>query len=190
MNRPAILVLFGAAIAVGVFAYRSARGPAPAPSEASPSLPADAKAPAPGQSGPEQASAPSPAAGAAASVPAQADAEGRTDAPLTRRPVTLYERDTVRELIKLHAESGLGDKGELDSSLPEPAWPVDDDSLFVKYGSFNKARIQEALVSTQAILDWQNEGPFEDKTMELLPPPLLRAFELEREWLIQRLQDM
>lgn len=189
MNRPVLLVLAGTAL-LAAGAYYASRTARNAPADTPRSVSEGPQLPKTPPAGPPDAPAPvQPAESPAASASAP-PASGRTDAPLTRRPVTLYERDTVRELIKLHADSGQGEKGERDANLPEPAWPVDDDSLFLKYGSLDKARTQEALTSTQAILDWQSDGPFEDKSLELMPPALLRAFELEREWLIQRLQDM
>lgn len=189
MNRSLLLIVLGAALVAGI-AFRAFRtGPETSPGSAAPATEGQEQPKPPGPASveaPEGDRAPTAPADSAATA-----ATARADAPSTRRPITLYERDTVRELIKLHVDDGgREDKGELGSSLPEPAWPVDEDSLFLKYGSFDKERIQRELSSTQAILDWQSEGPFEDKAAELLPPPLLRAFELEREWLIQRLQDM
>ncbi len=191
MNRAALVLLVGAALAVGIVAYRSRGGGPDTSSAPAATRPAD-DAPSPYQArgSLESTAADASTDGLRATVSSAGTPAGSADGPPARRPITLYERDTVRELIKLHAGLETPQGVVLDSNLPDPAWPVDDDSLFLKYGSFDKARTQAELASIQAILDWQNDGPFEDKHLEILPPALLRAFELEREWLAQRVQNM
>jgi len=189
MNRSAILVVLGLAVVAAGVVFSVSRTHSEGPGNAAVVAPTAPQMPQQPSQGPVAApvenerTATDPAGG-----PAQTP--GAADPAPVRRRITLYERDTVRELIKLHVDSGRIGNGEGISSLSEPAWPVDEDSMFLKYGSFDKARTQAELASIQAILDWQSEGPFEDKTLELMPLPLMRAFELEREWLIQRVQDM
>jgi hypothetical protein len=49
------------------------------------------------------------------------------------------------------------------------------------------ATLQQEHASRRAILKWQSEGPFEDKTLEILPGEQRRVMEIELEWLEQRI---
>jgi hypothetical protein len=106
------------------------------------------------------------------------------------RRVTEAEKASVRDLIKQHPvlEPPEGVHVEARASVATP-WPVDDDSLFLKHGGRDRAGLEAECVSIQAILDWQGSGPFESKESDLMPPGMLHAFEVELEWLRQRLQE-
>lgn len=108
-----------------------------------------------------------------------------TEAPkvLPPRKVTESEKDTVRELIKQFSAAPAPDADPFAPQSEVEAWPTDDDSLFLKYGGFQGPAADEAIASLQAILDWQRDGPFENKVAEVLPEPIVRALEAELEWL-------
>jgi hypothetical protein len=101
---------------------------------------------------------------------------------LPMREATPLEKQSVRELVKLHVpepEGGIAD------TVPGVPQGYDQDSLMLKYGSYDVRQLQEAHASVRAILDWQGNGPFTEKSAELLPGDLLRGMEIEREWLEQ-----
>jgi hypothetical protein len=106
------------------------------------------------------------------------------------RQVSESEKALVRGLIKQHPviEPPEGVGVEATATIPTP-WPIDDDSLYLEHGSRDRAGLEAERASIQAILDWQRNGPFEDKASELMPPGMLHAFEVELEWLRERLQE-
>lgn len=103
---------------------------------------------------------------------------------LPEREVTPLEKLSIRELGKLHQEAG-GDGGIVDPFERPPG--TDADSLEVKFGAMDVATLQQEHASRRAILKWQSEGPFEDKTLEILPAEQRRVMEIEMEWLEQRI---
>jgi len=99
------------------------------------------------------------------------------------RPLTEADRQTVRELVK-QLRSQADDSAESSAGAAvESAWPTDDDSLFLKYGSFTRGAVDDVIASWQAILDWQRDGPFENKASEVLPESALLALQTELDWL-------
>lgn len=53
----------------------------------------------------------------------------------------------------------------------------------VEYGSLGPDGVDEVIASWRAILEWQDQGPFESKEAELLPTPLRTAIDQELQWL-------
>jgi hypothetical protein len=113
----------------------------------------------------------------------------RHDVSPVRRKVTESEKEAVRSLVKLSPPEQTYDLTISDSVTPTNIPGTDDDSFLVKYGSFNEAGLRDSLESLQAILEWQDQGPFEDKATELMPPQMRRAFELEIEWLERKIAE-
>jgi hypothetical protein len=109
---------------------------------------------------------------------------GVTGFLLPEREVTPLEKLSIRELGKLHRDAG-GDGGIVDPLERPPG--TDADSLEVKFGAMDVATLQQEHASRRAILKWQSEGPFEDKTLEILPGEQRRVMEIELEWLEQRI---
>ncbi|NUP96943.1 MAG: hypothetical protein HUU28_12355 [Planctomycetaceae bacterium] len=103
---------------------------------------------------------------------------------LPEREINGIEKQSVRDLVKLHRDAG-GD-GRIADPLERPPG-TDADSLEIKFGSMDVATLQQEHASRRAILKWQSEGPFEDKTLEILPGEQLRVMEIEMEWLEQRI---
>lgn len=192
MQRNSLIVAGALALAAtaGFFALRS---PSPSPSE---SAQAPAGTPrAETRSEPAALSAPTnlPAGTAtAAEGPARTVADeveidlsgiaGVRGKLLPMREATPLEKQSVRELVKLHVP-------DEDNGIADPVAGVpqgyDQDSLMLKYGSYDVRQLQEAHASVRAILEWQVNGPFTDKGTEILPGELLRGMEIEREWLEQ-----
>ncbi|MCC7014349.1 MAG: hypothetical protein IT454_17450 [Planctomycetes bacterium] len=111
----------------------------------------------------------------------------RKEAGAVLRKANEQDKELVRSLMKMHA---MVDKDtSIKSSLDAPIPGTDDDSFFLKYGSFTRPQLEESLESLQAILVWQDEGPFENKAIEVLPPELVRSFELEIDWLQRYLAE-
>lgn len=136
---------------------------------------------------PERVEPPEAVAAKSAADGGRKDAAGETPA---RRKVTEAEKESVRELMKLHNTVAQGQGEAAVSSVPSEIPGTDGDSLFLKYGSFDRTQITNELESLEAILVWQNEGPFESKELEILSPELVRTFEIEIEWLRERLAEM
>jgi len=110
-------------------------------------------------------------------------------APGARTAVSLAQltdyRRLAAELLKLHSVDG-GD--ELNAQAA--AWPVDSDSLLAKYAALDKAGVAKVHADIHGLIEWQGQGPFENKQAELLPYRVMLALETERDWLQVRLGEL
>jgi len=192
MSSKTVAVLVVAVLAAGGIAYwttrKGASGAALESTAETVSRSAPDQPPAEGRVGGERTDASEPAHEAAQAEPA---AE-RVD-PGARRKVTEDEKEAIRELMRVHQKQTGGanaDEMSADAAVPSIVPGTDPDSLFLKYGSMSEDDKRESLVSLRAILDWQDQGPFEDKSIELLAPEFRLAFEREIEWLERNLAGL
>lgn len=191
MSRTPLILAAVGALAVGGGLFYASQKPAQTPPESAQS------------SGAPRAGVQSAPAGGALSAPTSEDPKATTASGeerktadgvklegvvgvqgklLPMREISEVEKLAVRDLVKMHVatpENGVTNDGS------QPPAGYDADSLMIKYGSMDVAQLQEAHASVRAILDWQSNGPFTDKTAELLPQEIRRGMEIELEWLEQ-----
>lgn len=194
MSKSLILAIVGLGLAAGGYVLLS-KSSSETGGGATPQAKERPKEPTPADNG---LRAPAPDANANAAAGANATGEGDRKAAATtlegvtgvagfllpEREVTPLEKLSIRELGKLHRDAG-GDSGVVDP-FERPAG-TDPDSLELKFGAMDVATLQQEHASRRAILKWQSEGPFEDKTLEILPAEQRRVMEIELEWLEQRI---
>ena len=192
MSKPLILAIVGLGLAAGGY-FLVSKQASEAGGGATPRAREQAKEPAPADNG-LRALAPDAKAADASNATGSSDRKAATTTLegvtgvagflLPERDITPIEMQSVRELVKLDRAAG-GDDGIADPSA-RPAG-TDADSLEVKFGAMDVATLQQEHATRRAILKWQANGPFEDKSLELLPTEQLRALEIELEWLEQRI---
>jgi hypothetical protein len=73
------------------------------------------------------------------------------------------------------------DTGASPSAL-DPDNPPDPDGFATKYAGLDTVQLQSTLAAVEAVIAWQHEGKFEDKS-QALPLEAMQALEREQQWL-------